>query len=305
MISLCSPSQAKIPTAVALGSFDGLHAGHKRVIREITKNQAGIPTVVSFWPHPREVLYGESKLRLYLPSEKVSLLQDLGVEQLVLVPFNKSLASLTAEDFFEEILLKKLQAKKIAVGENFRFGKDRNGDPSTLTKLCKKADLELSVVSILEDSQGRMSSSRIRSELKKGDINATNNLLGRPYNFRGIVKNGKGIGKTIGWPTANLEVDAKKLLPGLGVYVAWGQEINENRKYPAIMNLGPQPTIDPSTPSAVEVHLIDKDIDLTGKELIIEPIMRIRGQKKFKDLQELSHQISCDVNLARSMFKKL
>ncbi len=305
MISLCTPSQARTPTAVALGSFDGLHAGHKTVIKEITNCQNGIATVVSFWPHPREVLYGESKLRLDLPSEKVSLLKDLEVEQLVLVPFNKSLASLTAEDFFEEILLKKLQAKKIAVGENFRFGKNRKGNPSTLLKLCKEASVELSVVSILEDSQGRMSSSRIRSELKKGDINATNMLLGRPYNFRGVVKTGKGLGKKIGWPTANLEVDSKKLLPGLGVYVAWTKEVSEVQKHPSIMNLGPQPTIDPSAPSAVEVHLIDKEINLLGKELVVEPILKVRGQHKFKDLQELSYQINRDVDLARSIFKKL
>ncbi|KGG16299.1 MULTISPECIES: bifunctional riboflavin kinase/FAD synthetase [unclassified Prochlorococcus] len=301
MISLCSPLQASLPTALALGSFDGLHAGHQSVIKRITTTKLGIPTVVSFWPHPREVLYGESRLRLDLPSEKAALLEPLGVKQLVLVPFDRLLASLTAEEFFEQILLNQLQAKQIAIGANFRFGKDREGDNSTLIKLGKRSNVEIIVVEIIEDSKGRMSSSRIRSALKAGDLKTTNNLLGRPYVFRGAVVQGKGIGKEIGWPTANLQVDARKLLPSPGVYAVLAKEVNNEDFIPAVMNLGSQPTIDPRAPSATEVHFLNQNIDLKGKELIVKPVERIRDQKKFPTLDDLSNQIKLDAKMAISI----
>ncbi len=301
MISLCSPLQARLPTALALGSFDGLHAGHKSVINKITSKQLGIPTVVSFWPHPREVLYGEHRLRLDLPSEKAILLEPLGIEQLVLVPFDLSLASLSAQEFFNQILVQNLQAKQIAVGANFRFGKNREGDPSTLIQLGKESNIEIIVVDIIEDSQGRMSSSRIRSILKTGDITSTNNLLGREYTFRGSVVSGKGLGKKIGWPTANLSVDGRKFLPGQGVYAVLAKEIKWDSFLPAVMNLGPQPTVDPTAPSSTEVHILNKELDLEGKELIVKPVKLIRTQKKFASLKELSNQIKLDAQIATSI----
>ncbi len=301
MISVCSPLQARLPTALALGSFDGLHAGHRSVISKIINKKVGVPTVVSFWPHPREILYGESRLRLDLPSEKSLLLEPLGIEQLVLVPFNIALASLSAEEFFNQILIKNLQAKQIAVGANFRFGKNREGDPFTLIKLGEKSKVEIIIVDILEDNQGRMSSSRIRSALKSGDLKITNNLLGRSYTFTGKVVPGKGLGKQIGWPTANLQVDGRKLLPGAGVYAVLAKESDAQIFVPAVMNLGLQPTIDPSAPSATEVHLLNKEVNLEGKELIIEPVEKIRNQKKFESIQDLSDQIKLDSEKALSI----
>ncbi|WP_269623291.1 bifunctional riboflavin kinase/FAD synthetase [Prochlorococcus marinus] len=301
MIPLCSPLEAQLPTALALGSFDGLHAGHKRVISEIASSKNGIPTCVSFWPHPREVLYGESRLRLDLPSEKTLLLEPLGIKQLVLVPFNQSLASLSAKDFFHKILLEELQAKHISVGANFRFGKNREGDPSTLLELGKDANIKITVVEILKDQKGRMSSSRIRAALKAGDLKMTKELLGRPYRFQGEVVSGKGLGKQIGWPTANLRVDGRKLLPGPGVYAVLAKESSMKSFSPAVMNLGTQPTIDPNTPSATEVHLLNKEINLKGKELTVEPVKKLRIQKKFESIQALSNQIQLDAKLALSI----
>jgi len=305
LINICSPNQARLPTALALGSFDGLHAGHRKVINEITTVSSAIPTLVSFWPHPREVLYKESRLRLDLPSEKTSLLEELGIQQFVLVPFDNSLAALSAEEFFNKILLGVLKARKIAVGQNFRFGKNREGDPFLMKEFALKNNVEIAIVPILEDKCGRVSSSRIRFSLSEGDLKTARNLLGRPYNFRGIVRKGKGLGLKIGWPTANLEVNGRKFLPGIGVYAAWAEINNEKERFPAVMNLGPQPTIDPKAPSAVEVHLLDKKVELNNKELIIEPIKRIRGQKKFQDLKSLSKQIGLDADLARSIINEL
>ncbi|WP_320667154.1 bifunctional riboflavin kinase/FAD synthetase [Prochlorococcus sp. MIT 1307] len=305
MIPLCSPKQALLPTALALGSFDGLHAGHRRVIERITRNTPGIPTVVSFWPHPREVLYGEARLRLDLPSEKTSLLEPLGVEQLVLIPFDKSLAALTPDKFVNQILLETLQAKHIAVGANFRFGKNREGDVFTLEKIGATAGIKVSVVPILEDNEGRMSSSRIRSALNKGELKTAQKLMGRAYRFRGSVVSGRGIGRGIGWPTANLQVDGRKFLPGQGVYAAWAWKPNKDNAFSAVMNLGPQPTVDPTAPSAVEVHLLDKDLDLTGQELIVEPVQKLRSQKQFTNLVELSAQIGRDAKLAKTILESI
>ena len=301
MIPICAPENAKLPTALALGSFDGLHLGHKKVIKAIVNEPIGIPTVVSFWPHPREVLFGESRLRLDLPHEKSSLLEPLGIEQLVLVPFNKTLASKSAEIFIDEILVKTLQAKHIAVGENFRFGHNREGDISTLKRIGSCLGIRVSVVPILEDNDGRLSSSRIRKALSEGNLKYAKNLLKRPYTFMGTVERGRGIGKTIGWPTANLKINGRKLLPSMGVYAAWASLANKKERFSAVMNMGPQPTIDPNSLSAVEVHLLGKEINLLGKELIIEPVQRIRLQKKFEHIEALSKQICLDAKLANDI----
>ena len=303
LIPLCSPEDARKPTALALGSFDGLHAGHRAVISQVvaTRHAPAIPTVVSFWPHPREVLFGEPRLRLDLPSEKLSLLEPLGIEQLVLVPFTTKLSRLSAEAFVESVLLDGLQASRIAVGANFRFGHQRAGDTRLLQQLAGARGVEVEIVDIVEDANGRMSSSRIRQSLDQGDLDTTRALLERPYRFNGRVVRGRGLGRELGWPTANLQVDGRKALPGLGVYAAWTQIDGCGEMLPAVMNLGPQPTVDPDSPSAVEVHLLDRSVELEGRSLMVEPLKRLRGQQRFNGLQELSAQIGRDAAMARTI----
>jgi riboflavin kinase/FMN adenylyltransferase len=273
------------------------------VINSVVKEAPGVPTVVSFWPHPREVLHGDPRLRLDLPSEKASLLAPLGVEQLVMVPFDRALAALSAEEFVEQMLLNTLQARRIAVGANFRFGRDRQGDTQTLQRLASAAGVEVVILPILEDEDGRMSSSRIRAALNEADLKTAKSLMGRPYRFRGCVVHGRGLGRKLGWPTANLQVDGRKFLPCLGVYAAWAWIDANESPLPAVMNLGPQPTVDPTAPSAVEVHLLDQEVDLEGCELVVEPVLRIRGQQRFENLESLSAQISLDASDARNCLK--
>ncbi len=299
MIPLCSPQDARRPTALALGSFDGLHAGHRNVIRHAVGDDRGVPTVVSFWPHPREVLSGETRLRLDLPSEKLDLLAPLGIEQLVLVPFTKDLARLSAEAFVDQVLIDTLEARRIAVGTNFRFGHNREGDSALLQELGSKRGIEVRLVPIVTDQGGRMSSSRIRSALETGDLDTAQLLLGRPYRFQGRVVRGRGLGRELGWPTANLQVDGRKFLPALGVYAAWAQIDGQVERLRAVMNLGPQPTVDPTSPSAVEVHLLDRTIDLENRLIRVQPVKRLRGQKKFSGLDALSQQIGLDAEQAR------
>ena len=243
MIPLRSPDGAQGPTAVALGSFDGLHRGHRRVIAAVTGSSSPVgvplvPTVVSFWPHPREVLYGDSRLRLDLPGEKLSLLEPLGIDQLVLVPFSAALAQLSPEAFVQRVLVDQLQAGQIAVGENFRFGAGRRGDAAALARIGQELGVIVTVVPMLWDGPERFSSSRIRRALASGELAEAARLLERPYRFSGQVVQGRQLGRQLGWPTANLQVDGRKFLPLEGVYAAWTR-VNGAEPLAAVMNLGP------------------------------------------------------------------
>jgi riboflavin kinase/FMN adenylyltransferase len=302
LIPLRTPAEAQRPTAIALGSFDGLHQGHRQVIAAMATAAAGlVPTVVSFWPHPREVLHGERRLRLDLPSEKLELLEPLGIAQLVLVPFDRALAALSPEAFVDQVLLDQLGARVIAVGENFRFGAGRAGSAADLQVLGQQRGVEVSVVPMLHDAAGRHSSSRIRQALAAGDLQRAAALLQRPYRFCGTVVSGRGLGRQLGWPTANLQVDGRKFLPREGVYAARAWLNNGSDPMAAVMNLGPQPTIDPAAPSAVEVHLLDRQIDLLGHELLVEPLAYLREQQRFASVDALSRQIAADAQQARAL----
>jgi len=304
VISLLTPSEVKEPTSLAIGSFDGLHEGHRTLIKSVVNEYEYTPTIASFWPHPREILYKETRLRLDLPSEKLPLLENLGIEQLVLIPFNLKLSRLSAEEFLKNILINQLQARTISVGENFRFGYKRSGDINTIKNYIKNKNMKLNIVPILKDKEGRISSSRVRNLLLQSDLVKAKALLKRPYSFSGKVVKGKGIGKKIGFPTANLQIDGRKFLPGEGVYAAWTREINSGNIFPSVMNLGPQPTINPLSPSAVEVHFIDRNINLYDLELLVEPIQMLRTQIKFSNIEELSKQISKDKALAKKILQE-
>ncbi|MEA5416533.1 bifunctional riboflavin kinase/FAD synthetase [Synechococcus sp. BA-132 BA5] len=303
MIPLHDPEHALRPTAIALGSFDGLHRGHCRVIAAVTEPQAAelapvVPTVVSFWPHPREVLHGETRLRLDLPEEKLELLEPLGIQQLVLVPFTRELSALTPERFVREVLAEQLQARRIAVGTNFRFGVDRSGDVDDLARIGAALGIEVHVLPMLWDGAERVSSSRIRRALAAGNIAEAGRLLERPYRFSGPVVRGRGLGRQLGWPTANLAVDGRKFLPLEGVYAALAWRDDEGEAMAAVMNLGPQPTVDPLAPSAVEVHLLERSLELAGARLTVQPLRLLRRQQAFGSLEALSCQIRLDADLA-------
>ena len=304
VIAALEPGQAKGPTAVALGSFDGLHPGHRSVIAAVTERAAQrhlVPTVVSFWPHPREVLFAEARLRLDLPSEKLALLEPLGIEQLVLVPFTRELAALSPEAFVQQVLHEQLQAGLVVVGANFRFGAGRSGTTTTLQQLGAERGIEVQIQPLLAEGEEQFSSSRIRRALAAGDLQEATRLLGRPYRFGGTVVSGRGLGRQLGWPTANLQVDGRKFLPLEGVYAAWAW-LGEER-LAAVMNLGPQPTVDPTAPSAVEVHLLGRTLDLNGRELLVEPVQLLRSQQRFENLEALVQQIQRDAESATALLE--
>lgn len=325
--------QVSKPTAVALGNFDGLHLGHRRVIAPVVEQerqaaaqgQTVISTLLSFTPHPH-VFFSQKPRPLLTPiQEKIQLLTDLGVKQLVVLEFNQALAKLTADEFISQILVRQLQAQWVSVGFNFHFGCRRQGSPKDLLKHWGKqmtiipeqtldmskqwgneaadkiklsAGLELPA---MQNDSVRISSSNIRLALSEGNIELANTLLGRPYSLSGTVSQGQQLGRTIGFPTANLAINADKFLPKDGVYAVWVQLASETEqlvKLPAVMNIGMRPTVTGGGSRTVEVHLCNWSGDLYGKTLIVDLIKFLRPEQKFASLDALKYQITQDCHAA-------
>jgi riboflavin kinase/FMN adenylyltransferase len=296
----------KTPTAIALGNFDGIHQGHQLVLQAIIDSllsgqQAHVyPSVVSFIPHPREFFTG-GKLELLTPiPEKAELLSSLGIEQLILLPFNQDLAALSPQQFVEQILVKQLQARQISVGSDFRFGYQRKGTGEDLKNIAANFGIKVHLNSLYQyqDSQNqtvRVSSSLIRQALLKGDMATANTMLGRPYSLSGTVVTGQQLGRTIGFPTANLELPPAKFLPRYGVYSA---DVLVNKTVvKGVMNLGCRPTVAGAAPT-IEVHLLNWSGDLYGQNLQVNLLRFLRPEQKFPNLEVLKQQIAKDCQAA-------
>lgn len=293
-----SPSSA----AVAIGNFDGIHKGHQALLRETVSGARvrGLrPTVLTFYPHPVEVLNPNKKLeQLTTTSEKLSLFEELGIDFVCVAQFDEVLKDLLPEEFFQSYLVRGLKAKSIYVGYNFRFGKDRAGDIQLLRKLCDQEKISLTVLTAVEVG-GKVSSSLIREKISKGEMEAVSQMLGRPYRISGIVKPGDGRGKQLGFPTANLYCAAEKILPKNGVYVTrvrW-----QRQTFRAITNVGVRPTFHAEdSPKLVEVHILDLNAKLYDESLDLEFLSFVRDEKKFNSLADLQAQIEKDILASRN-----
>lgn len=289
------------PAAIALGNFDGVHRGHRRVIDPMLAATVGKSTVVSFDPHPQEFFTGQRRTLLTPIEEKADHLESIGVEQLILIPFNRSLARLSPRAFVEEILIQQIKARWISVGRNFQFGHKRAGTTDDLAAIA--SDYQIPVyIAELETCMGeRISSSAIRAALGMGDLAKANRLLGRPYQIRGRVVKGQQLGRTIGFPTANLKVPDNKCLPRQGVYyVQVTTPLEPHSPMPAVMNLGKRPTVD-GLQQTLEVHLLDWSGDLYNQSLILHLKRFLRPEQKFDSLDALKSQIEADCKQARSL----
>ncbi|WP_236579998.1 bifunctional riboflavin kinase/FAD synthetase [Pseudanabaena sp. lw0831] len=309
------PTQISRPTAIALGNFDGVHVGHRRVIAPILpislrdRDRNLTSTVVSFSPHPQEFFSQKSRSLLAPFDEKVALLKSLGVEQLVLLPFNADLAKLTATEFIQKILIDSLQVELISVGFDFHFGQKRQGNITDLQNIWgdRLTVIPEQTMSFgdLDQPPVRISSSNIRTALAQGEIDLANSLLGRPYNLVGRVVQGKQLGRTIGFPTANLELPTQKCLPRDGVYAVQATinhpdaatQSQTQSQILGVMNIGLRPTVNGDLRS-VEVHLFDWQGDLYDLELSVNLIRFIRPEKKFDSLDALKSQIQADCQTA-------
>ena len=294
------------PSAVALGNFDGVHLGHQRVLQPIlnstseSKDARTYLSVVTFTPHPREFFSGQSWQLLTPLAEKVKQLEKLGIEQLILLPFDSELAALSPQQFVEEILVKQLQARRISIGEDFRFGHRRVGTAADLQALAAQFAVEVTVCTLQTSSETghRISSSLIRQALASGDIPQANQMLGRTYSLQGKVVRGQQLGGKLGFPTANLVLSSDKLLPRNGVYAVRVALADEEIK--GVMNIGDRPTVG-GKQRTVEVHLLDWSGDLYGRELTARLEEFLRPEQKFPSLDALKAQIATDCDFCRKL----
>ncbi|NEQ27498.1 MAG: bifunctional riboflavin kinase/FAD synthetase [Microcoleus sp. SIO2G3] len=296
-----SVATVKTPTIAALGNFDGVHRGHRQVIEPIVSAANGelISTVVTFRPHPQEFFSGQSRPLLTPLPEKEKCLRAVGVEQLVLLPFDRPLASLTPWQFVESILVNQLQVRQIRIGQDFCFGYKRSGSSQDLQAIAAQFGVSVEIVPLYLENNHRISSSAIRHALEVGEVSEAARLLGRPYTLVGEVVSGQQLGRTIDFPTANLAVPAEKFLPRHGVYCVW-VEGAEATTLPAVMNLGMRPTVS-GLAQTIEVHLLDWSGDLYGKTLTVSLEKFLRPEQKFDSLDALKQQIQRDADQARSI----
>ena len=274
------------PRHVAIGTFDGVHVGHQAVIDDAD-------TVLTFDPHPLQILHPPAAPKLIMPSKvKRDVIDGLGVEELVVIPFDDDFAQIPAQGFIEQVLVEKLGAERVSVGENFRFGAKAQGDPAMLQA---RDEFETRVVPLVEVDGETVSSSRIRALVAAGEVEEARRCLGAPFMLEGSVVEGDKRGRELGFPTANLIPDDRLVTPGHGVYAAFANG------HPSAVNIGVRPTFESGRGVLIEAYLIDHDEDLYGQNLRIAFVSRLRGEKRFPSVEELVAQMHNDVEEAREV----
>lgn len=288
---------------LTIGSFDGVHRGHQKLISvliESSKRKSAPTVVLTFHPHPAVVLKRiDTPFYLSTPQEKADLLASLGVDVLISIPFTKQLADITAENFMETIT-KHTGLKELVVGNGFVLGKGRLGTVGVLSEIGQSQGFTVNSIPPEEIETETISSSLIRSQLDQGDVFSASNLLGRNYSVSGKVISGDGRGRTIGFPTANLQVWPQKLLPSPGVYRCLTEFRGETIL--SVGNIGYRPTFTENTRQVfVEIHLLDFNEDLYGQELTVQFTHRLRGEVRYPSFEELVRQINRDIEAARKL----
>ncbi len=280
------PDAERRTRRIAIGSFDGVHLGHRAVIGDAD-------TVLTFEPHPVSVIHPEAAPKLIMPFPvKRDVIEGLGVEELMVIPFDKEFSAIEAEEFCERILIQTLGAEAVAVGENFRFGSRAKGDPAMLASHDEFTTRVEPLVEVLGET---VSSTRIRASVAAGDLKTANACLGAPFLFEGEVVQGDQRGRTLGFPTANIVPDDDHVVPGHGVYAAFANGV------PAAVNVGVRPTFETGRGLLVEAFLIDYDADLYGQTLRVAFVERLRGEKRFASTEDLIAQMHSDVADARQL----
>jgi riboflavin kinase/FMN adenylyltransferase len=271
---------------VAIGVFDGVHKGHQAVIDNAD-------TVLSFDPHPLTIIHPEAAPKLIMPADvKRDVIDGLGVDELVVIPFDKDFSRIPAEGFIDQVLVGGLGAKQVSVGENFRFGAKAKGTPEML---ASREEFETRVVPLVEVDGETVSSSRVRALVAAGEVDAAMRCLGAPFMLEGRVVEGDKRGRELGFPTANVVPDDRLVVPGHGVYAAFANG------HPAAVNVGIRPTFETGRGLLVESYLIDYEEDLYGKNLRVAFVSRLRGERRFPSAEDLIAQMHRDVADAREV----
>lgn len=289
-------------TILTLGTFDGVHLGHKSILNKVsqsTLNDTYESVVLTFFPHPRSVLQDKKELKLLntIP-EKIELLEVLGIQNLIIHPFDTAFSKLTAEEFVRDILVEKLKIYKIIIGYDHRFGTNRTADIHDLIAYGKTYGFEVEQISAQEINDISVSSTKIRNAITAGDIDLANQYLEYAYSLSGKVVQGKQLGRTIGFPTANLDIhETYKLIPQNGVYVV--KSIIDNQTVFGMMNIGFNPTVGGEKQS-IEVHFLDYDSNLYEKDIKVSILHRLREEQKFGNITLLKAQLAQDEKNTRA-----
>jgi len=297
----------KAPSVVTIGTFDGVHIGHQKIIErlnQIKDNTFEKSLILTFFPHPRMILDHRKDIKMLTTmEEKSQLLEKFGLNELIIEPFTPQFSNLSALEFVRNILVRKLNLKKLVIGYDHQFGKNREGNFEQLVAFGELYDFSVEKISAQEVENVSVSSTKIRKALDNGDIEMANTYLGYAYLLTGEIIKGKGIGRKMNFPTVNIDIaEDYKLIPKKGVYIV--KAIFDGRSNFGIMNIGFRPTVGGSG-QTIEIHLLDFNGDLYGKKMQVEVLKRLRDEKKFESVEELAQQISKDEKVAREWLMNL
>jgi riboflavin kinase/FMN adenylyltransferase len=296
-------------TVVTLGTFDGIHAGHKKIIEEVVARSSfygGRNFLITFDPHPRSIVSKDYKIQILSTlEEKLKLLEAIGIQNVLVIKFTKEFSQLSANEFFLKYVLKGIGIREIVIGHDHHFGKGRDGDENKLRELGKANDFKVTPVDAVSIDSMIVSSTKIRNLLTAGDVKTVNLFLGRFYSFSGKVVEGDKRGRELGFPTANIEPDnLDKLLPAIGIYAVEFFINNEEKKYTGIMSMGKRPTFYDEGKLTTEVYIFDFDKDIYGAKVTVKVVDRIRGEEKFSSAEELVIQMNKDVAAGMEILRR-
>lgn len=294
---------------VTLGTFDGVHLGHQEILRQMVAEgkESGRETVLlTFHPHPRMVLYPESHSVRLIDSleEKLEKLEQSGLDTVILFPFTQKFSRLTAVEFVRDVLVRDIGVSKMLVGYDHHFGKNREGDFHQLQELGQLYGFDVKQIQAVQTGDVSVSSTKIRKALSEGEMLTVERYLGQPFQLTGEVIHGNKLGRTIGFPTANLSIDqTTKILPETGVYAVKVQR--NNQWFNGVMNVGKKPTVQQTEIISVEVYIFDFDAELYGELLRVQVFDRLRGEQRFASIDELKSQLAKDEQNARNVLAAL
>lgn len=300
--------QAKKPlNIITIGTFDGVHIGHQNILKrvaQLAKQHQAVSTVLTLFPHPRMVLHNDNTIKLLNTiTERKALLKYYGITNVVTKTFTKNFANLSAKDYVKTILVEALNAHTIVIGYDHHFGKNRSANITDLVKFSKQYGFKVEEISAQDIDEVTVSSTKIRKALNDGNVTIANSYLGYHYFITGTIVKGKGLGKTLGFATANVAIlETYKLIPKDGVYVV--QAVIDNTLYFGMMNIGNNPTVG-GTAQTIEVHFFNFNNNIYGKTLKIEFLKRLRNEQKFEDLEALKSQLKTDKQQALQFIKTL
>lgn len=289
---------------VTIGTFDGVHVGHQKIIKrmcDVAEQLNGETVLLTFYPHPRLVIHPDSKNLKFINTQKrkIELLEKVGVDHLIILPFTREFSKLTSVQFIKEYVVEKIKARKLIIGYDHHFGKNRLGDFSILYDLGKEFKFEVEKISAQDVEKIAVSSTKIRRALNEGKIKTANNLLGYEYSITGKVVYGNKLGRTIGFPTANIEIDDEyKLITANGVYASRVQY--NGLIYKGMSNIGVRPTVNHSD-LTIEVNIFDFDKEIYGENITIYFVDRIRDEVKFDNMDALKMQLALDKETVKKL----